>query len=268
MILICINIVYGAAVQQTITNQQVGLTIEIPTFDIVQINTNYTFLWHVFNENGSVVWNNTVSCTFHLYDSITEKHIFEKNNIKTMDSDLIDFKVEINDSLFTQEGNYYKIIQCNNTYEGGFRSENFRVGNNNTVLSTIQESIIYSVILSFIFILTLVCLISIFFINPKDNYILLRDNKYQLEFNYGYYLRMFLISLGYGLLWSLLFILWEISKKFLLSGLMSGIIYYSFIVLTYGVIPLLIIIFSLSIIKIFSDLDLNRRMQGGFKPFP
>ncbi len=101
LILSIFIISFISAVPPITTTQQftTGYNIQIPQDNILKVNENYTFDFHVFNiSNGEPVLSG-ISCIFHLYDDIGEHISILNTSVPDVHGDY---------SFFLDKGNFSK----------------------------------------------------------------------------------------------------------------------------------------------------------------
>ena len=97
-----------------------GYIIEIPEQEILKVNQDFNFFFHVFNiSNGLPLTDSLVNCEFNLHDS-TSKLIFTDNSL-FFDDTTTAFNVTIGGGNFTTQ-DYTYVTHCNSTDFGGFIS--------------------------------------------------------------------------------------------------------------------------------------------------
>lgn len=108
------------------------LEISVPKPLVFELNSNITSgHFHVFNSTGVLLKPVLeANCTIHIYDNLN-KHLLEQN--LTADSNGVDFKVTLNQSYFSQSGEFGFIIWCYSPDESGFYSSSFFVTNSGSV---------------------------------------------------------------------------------------------------------------------------------------
>lgn len=115
-----------------------GYDIKIPMDNVIKINNDYEFAFHVYNiSNGMPVTD--AGCYLHLYDS-TGGHLFD--GYTTVTGHIFDYEFEIDAGNFTTATTYYYNIQCNTSALGGYHSAPLFVNNSGT-LSSSDSSIIF-----------------------------------------------------------------------------------------------------------------------------
>jgi hypothetical protein len=262
--LFMVSIVSSAPPFQTNTiTFQNGLQIETPIFDVVPVSSNYTFYFHVYDMNGSIKTNSSTKCILHIYYFVTGSHIFQKN--ASMDENGIDFEVEINSSLLTKEGNYFRLIQCNASNVGGFIGTQFKVGYSMREAS-VQDAIINSVMIFILVIFFIVTLAWAMMVDGENKFTMGPEGDTFLEMNIGKYVKLFLYLLSYLWFWMLTWAVWQVAEKFILSQTFSGVMHTLFIFETIMWIPLIIIVVVIGFIKHLTDSEVARLVKRGLKP--
>ena len=100
-----------------------GLQIDFNKFLFYPINENIEFNFHVYNSSNFLVDNTTTSCIFHFFN-LTGEHLVEQS----LDYDPIgnDFFFIINNNTIEELEFYSVLVNCNNSFEAGFSSYEFR----------------------------------------------------------------------------------------------------------------------------------------------
>jgi len=115
----------SAAAVQVNVNENTGIDIAYPKYEILKLNTTYTFDFQVFNRsNGKLLTNTTTNCTLHIRNSVGD-HIYEENS--NFSSNDFDFENEVSNSILSVTGLHAYIINCNTDEIGGFASGTFDV---------------------------------------------------------------------------------------------------------------------------------------------
>jgi len=105
---------YSAPPFQTTQTISQNIQIVYPPFEYYPFDKDIEFEFHVDNYNGSVLTNSSINCRFHLYNNVGE-HIYQNNNINTMEANGIDWEVVIGKNNFSLNNNYAYIFACNNS---------------------------------------------------------------------------------------------------------------------------------------------------------
>lgn len=181
-----------------------GFTIQIPIKEVYKVNAPYNFEIHVFNKTSGMPITSGIGCYFHLYNR-TGDHIYQGFD-NTASSDGLDYNFILSGSNFSQQGQYYYNVQCNNSIYGGFAGEYVYVTAQGVPYST-THGIVYSAIL---FILIFIFIMLVFFsmtIDTNDSRI---DNRV-VRINYKKYLQIFLVCISYVTFIAINYFAWNIS---------------------------------------------------------
>ena len=101
-----------AAVQQHGGGAE-GFEIMRPDVEKVEINTNYSFHFHMFNKyDGNPVLDENVRCNFALHDE-DGTHINERQNISANSCNC--FRIDLVENNFTKAGHKFVSFHCNGT---------------------------------------------------------------------------------------------------------------------------------------------------------
>jgi len=262
LFLACLNIVCAVPPFFEESEKTIGLQLGVPLFEVIPLASNFTFYFHVFNATNGI-YTLIPNCTIHIYDFETGKHILEE--FVGFDGNGFDYEIEINDSIFTKEGTYFKLIQCNTTGAGGFFGSQITVGSA-LIQATIQDAIINSVLVLIFVIFFAASLLFAFGIDGKNKFTMGDKGEPILEINIGKYVKLFLYLLSYLFFWMLSWVAWQISDKFILSDMITGVLRLIFIIETIFWIPLMIFIVAIGLVKHFVDIDLEKTTKRGLFP--
>jgi len=247
-------------IEQTVANE--GLQIEVPIFEIVPVSSNFTFYFHVFNLSNGVPINNS-DCLIHIYSYEDGSHILEQDAV--LYGNQIDFEVEINDSVLTESGVYFKLIQCEVDGLGGFFGNQFRVGSNSVEAST-SDAIINSILLLIFVILFVVCLAFAYNTDGENKFTMGDSGEPLIEINTGKYVKLLLYLFSYLFFWMLTWVAWQIGDMFLMSQTLTGVLRVLFIFETIVWVPLFIIVVVIGLIKHLADIQLEKQTRRGLFP--
>ena len=242
-----------------------GLVIEAPVYDVIPLNKNYSFHFHVFNQSNGVSFDNsTTNCFMHIYDYQTGLHLLEQNAV--MDSNGVDFEVNINDSLFSKEGTYFRVMQCNHSTEGGFLGIQFKVGYSLRNPS-IQDAMINSLLVILFVIFFLISLIWAVYIDGENYFKMGPDDADPiLTFNIGKYVKLFLYLLSYIFFWMLTWASWQMADLFMLSKIFSSVLKALFFIETALLGPMFIVIVIIGFIKHLTDTKAFKLAERNINP--
>ena len=110
--------------QQTTIGNSV-LEIDFPKFEFFKLGDSLQLNFHVFNNSGILVLNDTGSCVFHLFN-FTAGHLIEELMIFSINDN--DFFIDISTGNLSVVGVYPYLVRCNTTSgQGGFVSGVFEV---------------------------------------------------------------------------------------------------------------------------------------------
>jgi len=219
-----------------------GLTIQYPPMDLHEEDQYYIFNFHVFNStNGLSLTNNTVDCTFHLYNS-SGIEIFANDNLAyTLDGD---FYQEILGANFSVSDPYSYITQCNSSSAGGYVAVGFQVTPNGEE-ATVGKAVFY---IGLLFLLIVFLTIAIYgFISS--------DQIWQRAGGIGsIYLLLIAIS----------FLSWNMAADFLTSSaFLITFLRIMFLVLIIGLFPFLIILFAYGVYMAITTEEIEKMMEKG-----
>ncbi len=102
-----------------------GIEIVVPKNEYFPIDESFTLHYHVFNGTGHVLTNETTVCYIHVY-GVNNTHLIEEQLL--MDSNLVDFYIDLNSSFASTARLIPYIVYCNNTFgEAGFFSSTIEI---------------------------------------------------------------------------------------------------------------------------------------------
>lgn len=142
--------------------QNQGLSLGFKDVQSIEINQDYRFSVHVYNDtydDGAPLSNSSVFCALHVY-AFNGTHLIDNNNI-FFDPDY-DFYLDVDKGNFTQIGNYPYVVACfsNDLQQSGVCSSSFNVtldGNIPSITSYIilillaSSLIIFTIWMNFVF---------------------------------------------------------------------------------------------------------------------
>jgi hypothetical protein len=125
-ILLLVNLIYAVQPTVLVPTASQGIVIEHPINEIMKVNTDHKFHFHLFNYSSGLPFLNSSSivCIFHLYD-IYGSHLIK--NTKVLSDDTYDWEALVKAGNFTQSGQYAYVFQCNNSVIGGFYANSFQI---------------------------------------------------------------------------------------------------------------------------------------------
>lgn len=253
-----IPLVFSAPPPQVNINQNIGIQIFYPQYEVVKQGEPFYLHIHVANvTTGKEVNNTNVNCTLDLYNK-TGGHILENAQL-TKDTDGRDLNYTVPGTVFTELGTKAFRIYCNTDGIGGEVAGIFIVTYSGKVI-TIQQMIYYIFI-----ILSLMGLIPTLVYtytrlpndNPKDDY------GQILSINHLKYLRIPIVGMVYWLLVGISFLISAIARNYFDEVIMTNLFFSVYVMLMRFSIPFLILIFGYLLIEIFRDKELNDLMKRG-----
>ena len=257
--LIFINPIHAQPPFQVNVNVEEGFNIVFPKFDVLTLDEDFDFRFHVFNiSNGVAMDNDTVSCYFHLYNK-TGDSLYRKSDININPDHTNTWTLLIKGGNFSYVGDYAYLVHCNSSSLGGFASAPFVVTKTGEDLTT-HESLIY-------FLLTLaifgIFLLSLYFtiITPYSNNT--NEKGMVIKVTKTKYIKLGLILLSYVLFIWLLNVLIGVSDNFLTLTLYYGFVSFMFTILMHLSIPFGIFILIVAFFEIIKDADI----QGNINKF-
>jgi len=255
-----INIVNATSFQKNYDT--LGLLIEAPQYQVIPLNSNFSFNFHVYN-SSSGKYINSSECSSYLYHFETGQHILTTNNISLKNNREYEYK--INNTLFTQEGTYYHSIYCQSNTKGGFLGFSFEVGNTLRKATT-SDAIINAILLIIFVIFFIVSLCFAFWLEGDNKFTIGDQGEPLVEININKYLKLFLYLLSYLFFWMLTWSAWQIAYKFLLSTTLTEILRIIFIIETIFWFPLIFIIVTIGFIKHIADINIEKTTKRGLFP--
>ena len=128
-----------------------GCLIEYPKIDIIQINKNFEFDFHVINySNGIVLTNKNIACSLHIYNKYGEHKYTNDTPAFTED---YDFVILVDKGNFTEIEVLSYIFQCNNSAIGCFVSAPMEVTAEGEPTTSLLNLNIFFYVLVFIIII-------------------------------------------------------------------------------------------------------------------
>lgn len=250
------QLVSAITIQQLPVTQSNGIVIESPIFDHLKIETNHTFFWNVYNlSNGILLSNISVDCSFK---------IFHNDNIIFQNLDVYG-SIIVNDTYFSEIGDYSRLIQCNSSNYGDFSELSFRVGYNNFE-ATIQDALIYSLLILILISFFIVTLIFAYSIDGENQFTLGPSGERLIEINAGKFVKLFLYLLAHLFFWMVSWASWKIADTFELSLTLSFILRIIFIVDSILWFPIIIMVTAIGLMKLFADNEALKLAKRGLMP--
>ncbi len=142
LLVILSSLTFISSAQPTVAIPQasLGIVIEHPIADPIQIGQDHEFHFHLFNStDGKPFLSNgsNIACSFHLYN-LSGNHIFKQNNVSA--DDPYDWNMFVQGSNFSYSGQYAFVFQCNNSAIGGFYEHEFNVITTSQVEGSILDN--------------------------------------------------------------------------------------------------------------------------------
>lgn len=231
-------------------------SVVYPQIFFIQQNQNQVFEFHVNNfSDGILLTNSSISCRFHLYNK--SGTIFEINNIKNMDSNLIDWKITVLKGNFTNTGQMGYLFACNSSAFSGEASVSLLVTTTGEEL-TPSESILYFLITLFAFgLFFLVCWIFLN-INGENP----RDETGYIGITYRKYVKTALFPLVYvSFLWFFNFII-GLSNNYLGLTLYANTLGFIFLILTKLTLPVVIVTLLIELVLMVKDGNIEKEYKS------
>lgn len=127
LVLFSVSVIAQPPFEQTIIGNDV-LEIDFPKIEFFPLGKDLQFNYHVFNQTGLLLLNDSTSCVFHLF-TFTGQHLIETNMV--FDTSGKDFFIDVTSENLSVVGSYAWLVRCNNSDGvGGFSSGFFEVTNN------------------------------------------------------------------------------------------------------------------------------------------
>jgi len=251
-----LGVVSAVAPPQVNVNINLGLDISFPHFDIIKQSEDFSFRFHVFNiSNGVRLNNNTVNCTFELYNESGK----EQFRVESMEFETEDWEVIISGENFTRVGQYNYLVDCSTANFGGFVYYGFKVTPSGVELTT-ARAVIYST-LFFILIFTLVSTIVGAIALPPSN---TKDEEGNImSISYLKYLRAVCIMFGWMILIAIFFISSNLAFAYLGEELFANILF-TLYGICFGITPVIVIVWFVWIfVSIFQDKKIKKLIERG-----
>lgn len=221
-----------------------GYIIEIPQDNVLKVNENYQFEFHVFNISDGVPRISDIVCNFYIYDPLGN-HLYGGSD-SSADSDFA-YAFNVSGGNFTKADIYYYHVHCNDSYLGGYTSSSLQITNNGEEVTTAKG--IFQ--LGLIFILTLFFILSVFGIFHFENYI----SKFT----------MYWVTHLFGI--ALTFVLWTTANSFLTDApFLISFFHTLFWILLIAVFPMMILsMVYVLYIHTMND-HIKKLIEGGVEP--
>jgi hypothetical protein len=258
-LLVVIPLVSSAPPFVTTTDFTSGYAIEIPHVEYIKIDTPHTISFHVFNiSDGVPITNTTAACYFHLYNQ-TGNHIIkidathETNNVPN------EWDVKILQGNFSSLGYYPFVIQCNSSSLGGYKASQFIVTGTGYELTSARATT-YAIIfflLIFIFIIVMLAINKLPSGNDRD------DNGQLMSINNLKYFRGVLLLFAYLLIVGMFYLSSNLSFSYLGEQLFAKMLFTIFQILSYMILPIIIIWVVWIFAQIIDDKRMRRLIEHG-----
>lgn len=151
VLILSMGVVAAVPPFQTSSGTDVGLVLRTPVLEHLQINETINSHMHIFNLTNDlpITPSAAVDCNIHLYNSVGTHLLQKKYGI---DSNGLEYVLEITGGNFSATGMYSFIIWCNSTTEGGFVSGGFDVTENGSAApSEILQVVFFLIFLALLF---------------------------------------------------------------------------------------------------------------------
>ncbi len=234
-----------------------GYFIEIPDQEVLKLNKDYTFFFHVFNlSSGVPLGNLSVNCEFNLHNK-SSTNIFSDLNL-SFDEQTTAFFVEIKGGNFSSKGTYTYVTHCNSENFGGVVSVRLVITPTGDGLEE-PESILYFLVTIFafgIFLGLLILNIRLPYGNPKN------ENKEFIGIEYKKYVKVALIPLTYvSFIWFFNFLV-GLSTNYLTLNMYENLMGSMLLLLTKLAFPLLIVIFLVELVLMVKDINIQKEFKS------
>lgn len=234
-----------------------GIIVEHPQIEYIKTNADHTFSFHLYNQTDGKPFNNisSISCSFHLYDSLGS-HLLEYENLKASS---FDYDIDVDRGNFTSIGSYAYIFQCNETSIGGFYQSVVRA-NPQGKQYTSTDGLIYVIALSILFAIFILSLYGSFKI-PFKNEANTEGTMYKI--NWKKYLKLFLFAVAYTSLLGLTFFVWNISIGILEFKELGDFFYVMFRILYILIFPVCASIIIIGLASYVADRKYEKLFKRG-----
>lgn len=190
---------------QTNVNLDVGLSIDYPKFETLEVSQPFNLSVKTFNVSSGKYLNGS-NCTMELHNQ-TGGLVFSKANLTSTQNS---YNVYISEGNFTQLDTYAFLLYCEHGDLGGFASGTFDVTYLGEYLPT-SSAVLYS---TFFFILILSFILILFSIAKLPNGNISSDDGKVLRVGYLKYLRHSLWLVEWGLLIAISFMVSNVSYAY------------------------------------------------------
>lgn len=236
-----------------------GYLIQIPEDNILKLNQNYTFEFHIINISNGMPVNAGVNCTFHLYDEIG-RHIYESYDDTASSS--FDYSFFLDKGNFSKVEHYYYFINCNSSSLGGIGSSIVLINYNGTEITNAQ-SILYG---SLFFILVLILIAIPFLVSflPASD---VRDEEGKLmQINWLKYFRPILWFTEWMMVIVLMYVSSNLAFAFLGETLFATVLFTIFRIML-GFTPIIVIVWlAWFFVSFFHDKQFQNMINRGIFP--
>jgi len=246
-------------VQATIDTGTDGFLIEYIKDDIIQVNQDFEYHFHVYNLTNGVLMSNGsgINCKGHMHN---QKGMV----VQEMDAEPSNggWYFNVSAGNFSQIGLFSYQVHCNDSVKGGFVSGTITVTATGETSDEAQATI-YLGLLIVAILLACACIFITYSINPKDE----MDFGGILRVNWNKYIKYFMFYVSYLFVWVVLFFSWQTAYNFLLSAeFFVQILRTIYITMTISLLPMFIATFLFAMIKWLTDLKINKIAERGLKP--
>ncbi len=243
---------------QTNVNINLGLTIDFPKIASVQINTDQTFNFHVFNvSNGMKVDNISTICMFHLFN-FTGDHIISEQEV-TFETTGNDWEITVQGANFSHNRLYSILVDCNDGGFGGFASFSFDVTPTGSIIEKPEASFYFIIVFSVLLLFALFLTIGIVtpFGNKKEE---TREGTAITGISFKKYLKVMSLWIAYGFfLWFIVIIAGIANNYIFFEGLRGMIFSLSLYLNTLGYGVNIFMVFLL-LWMTWKDIVLNKKI--------
>lgn len=243
-------------------NTNGGLEVAGVDFSTIKISTNRTAVANVYNATNGLPVYQGVSCQFQVFRVGDNGSLIFTNNTPQQINNTFYFGIP--SSVYTVQGEYTRIIQCNTTTEGGFYKSTFdaTTTGNSQIISTAQALIYMGFfgVLFFLFFGVLLLIAKLPAGNVKDPL-----TKQVINITNMKYVTGVLVVIEYLFVFAMLYISANLASAYLSDTLFSTYLLALFRI-SFGVLPIIILgWFAWIIYNIANDRDMKKLLSRGFE---
>lgn len=236
-----------------------GISVVGVDLEGIKINTSREAVAHIYNTSNGLALNSGVSCAFEVYDTQNNGTALYTNNTPRIEGN--EFYFLIPNTVYTRNGYYTRVIECNNTAAGigGYYTSTFYAN----VLGE-RPDVAGVFLYFFLFIIMVMLTFGLIYgtmklptNNPRF------DDGRVIKVEYLKYLRPFGFGLAYLSVWAIFFYFGNLTGELLPDGTLGKFLFTLSNIMIWALIPIVIIIILKLIDDIMNDLKIKRLIERG-----